>query len=60
MKVRDMIKHLQEYNLDADFKIVSDYDGCSILFDFGCGYSDNVSKEECEEVCLILGRDTER
>lgn len=60
MKVRDMIKHLQEYNLDADFNIVSDYDGCSIPFDFGFGCSDNVSKEECEEVTLFLGRDTER
>jgi len=55
-----MIKHLQEYNLDADFNIVSDYDGCSIPFDFGFGCSDNVSKEECEEVTLFLGRDTEK
>lgn len=58
MKVRDAIKHLQEYNLDADFKVIGNQN-CDLFFDLTCGYSDNVSKEDCEEVLLNIYTDSE-
>lgn len=53
MKVRDVIKHLQEYNLDADFRVIENQK-CDLFFDFECGYSDNINKENCEEVILNI------
>ena len=57
MKVRDVIKHLQGYNLDADFQII---DGSSpVSFEIAYGDSEDVSRENCETVKLFINSNKE-
>lgn len=52
MKVRDVIKKLQKYNFDADFRVI--YKSKDVPFLIKCNSSDNASEEECEEVCFTV------
>ena len=53
MTVKEIIDKLSEYNLDAKFNIV--VDGFDRPFEICFGYSEGVTKANCETVDLMVG-----
>jgi len=52
MKVRDVIKKLQKYNFDADFRVINK--SKDVPFFIKCNSSENTSEEECDEVLFTI------
>ncbi len=61
MKVKDLIKQLFDYNLDADISVVAhcreeDFSSDLLIFFIAYGDSEGVTKENCDTVSLYVDR----